>query len=102
MESKTYTAYRLSEGNRLFPASITIRPDSLIIKFPFLFSGREITVLYHKVSAVKFKSPIIGFSDIIIDTTWRDSFRIHGFTVMDVKAIKSEILKHIKVTQIEG
>ena len=96
METITYTASRLAEGNRLFPASITLSEEGLIVRFPFLLSGKEVTILYNKVSAVKFTSPIIGFSDMIIDTTWRDSFRVHGYTMNEVKHIKGEILRRVK------
>ena len=100
MEPRTYNASRLAEGNRLFPPSITIGEDGITIKFPFILSGKEITILYNKVSAVKFTTPIIGFSDLIIDTTWRDSFRIHGYTATEAKVIKSEILKRIALEVI--
>ena len=95
METKIYTASRLAEGNRLFPASLQIGDDGITIKFPFLLSGKEITILYKKISAVKIKTPIIGFSDIIIDTTWKDSFILHGYIASEVRIIKSEILKRI-------
>ena len=95
MELIIYNASRLAEGNRLFPPSITISEDGVTIKFPFLLSGKEITILYKKVSAVKFNTPLIGYSDIVIDTTWKDSFRIHGYTASEVKIIKSEILKRL-------
>jgi len=97
METITYTASRLAEGNRLFPASITLSEEGLIVRFPFLLSGKEVTILYNKVCAVKITSPIIGFSDLVIDTTWKDSFYIHGFTMNEVKLVKGEILKRLKL-----
>lgn len=96
MEPIIYNASRLAEGNRLFPPSITIGEYGITIKFPFLLSGKEITILYNKVSAVKFTTPLVGFSDIIIDTTWKDSFHIHGYTATEVLVIKSEILKRLR------
>lgn len=95
METKTYQASRLAEGNTLFPASITIEENGLTVRFPFLMSGKEITIQNNKVSAVKITEPIIGFSDVIIDTTWKDSFRIHGYTIAQARVIKSEILLRI-------
>lgn len=95
MTTYTYTASRLAAGNRLFPSTITLTDFGVIIRDPFLFSGKESTTPYAKISAVKVRRPLIGFSTVIIDIMGVDSFKIHGFTADEAEEIKSEILKHL-------
>lgn len=93
---KTYTTSRVSSGNRLFPSTITLTDDHIVIKDPFLFGGHESTTPYTKISTIKVKCPMIGFSDVIIDIMGADRLIIHGFTSTDVKEIQSEILYKLK------
>ena len=49
---KQYTANRLSGGNRLFPAEIKIDDFGVTVKVPNLFSGKEKSLGYDKISSV--------------------------------------------------
>ena len=93
---KTYTTSRLSSKNVLFPSTITLTDFGVIIIDPYFYAGKETTTPYTKISAVKVRRPLIGFSDVILDIMGADQLRIHGFTASDANEIKSEILNRIK------
>jgi len=92
---ETFTASRLSEGNKVFPSQIIIDNQSLTFKVPSLFSGSEKTIPFSKIASVDIDCPMIGYSTIIIETTGEGSIRAHGFTKDEVKAMKSQILEKI-------
>ncbi|WP_377130551.1 hypothetical protein [Mucilaginibacter antarcticus] len=85
-----YTASRLSEGNKLFPAEIMIEKTGLTIKIPGLFSGDETSVAYSSISAVEIDTPLIGFSTIRFFHNG-NKVEAHGFSKSDVKEIKAAV-----------
>jgi hypothetical protein len=93
---RTYTTSRLSRKNVLFPSSITLTDFGVIIRDPYFYAGRESTTPYAKISTVKVRRPLIGFSDVILDIMGADRLTIHGFTADDAKEIKSLILNQLK------
>jgi hypothetical protein len=95
MESKSYTASRLTEGNKLFPAKIILEDNGVTFKVPSFFSGEETTIPYSRISSVNVNSPFVGFSDIIIETTGEGKIQVHGFTKDEVTEMKQLILAKI-------
>lgn len=92
---KNYTATRLSSGNKLFPSKITLMDNSIVIKRPSLFSSKERTIPFSRVSSVSYESPFIGFSSIIIETNGESSEVVHGFYKSEVLEIRDLILSKI-------
>ena len=95
MEAKEYTASRLTEGNKLFPAKIILEDNGVTFKVPSFFSGQETTIPYSRISSVNLDSPFVGFSDIIIETPGEGRVQVHGFTADEVKEMKQLILERI-------
>jgi len=87
-----YTASRLSEGNKLFPAKITITSQGVTLRVPGFFSGKEQTIPFHLISSVDVETPFVGFSSVKIYSVGWDVIRATGFAKADVLAIKEEIL----------
>jgi uncharacterized membrane protein YdbT with pleckstrin-like domain len=91
----SYTASRLSEGNKLFPCVILIDEQAVTFKIPGFFNGKETTIPMNRISSVDIETPLIGYSTIIIETTGEGSIRAHGFTKAEVKEMKKGILAKI-------
>ncbi len=85
-----YTASRLSEGNKVFPAEIYTEENGVTIKIPGLFSGDTTTIAYESISAVEIDTPMIGFSTIRFYHSG-NKVEAHGFTKNDVEEIKAHI-----------
>ena len=90
-----FVAARLAEGNRIFPAEITIDKQGVTLKVPGLFRGNEKTVPFTRISSVNIDSPMVGYSTIIIETTGEGSISAHGFTKAEVNKMKSMILERM-------
>ena len=90
-----FTASRLTEGNRVFPSKIVIDNIGVTLKDPGLFSGKEKTIPFNRISAVDYETPFIGYSTIIIETTGEGQIKLHGFTKSEVKKMKNLILSKI-------
>ena len=89
---KIYTASRLTDGNRIFPTRIIIDDSTVTFKIPSLFSGKETTIPFTRISSVNIDCPFIGFSTIIIETTGEGQILARGFTKSEVLEIKELIL----------
>jgi len=89
---KTYTASRLTNGNRIFPSRIIIDDSSVTFKIPSLFSGNETTIPFTRISSVNIDSPFVGFSIIIIETNGEGQILAKGFTKSEVEEMKELIL----------
>lgn len=85
-----FTASRLSDGNKIFPAEIHIEPAGLTVKIPGLFSGKTEYFDYLQISNVSVNAPMIGYSTI---TFHAGSAKVHahGFKSSEVKQIKKAI-----------
>ena len=66
---QTFTASRLTGGNRVFPSKIIIDDQGVTLKNPGLFSGKEKTIPYTRISSINIDCPFVGYSTIIIETT---------------------------------
>ena len=89
---KIYTASRLTDGNRIFPTRIIIDDSTVTFKIPSLFSGKETTIPFTRISSVNIDCPFIGFSTIIIETTGEGQILARGFTKSEVLEMKELIL----------
>lgn len=89
---KIYTASRLTDGNRIFPTRIIIDDSTVTFKIPSLFSGKETTIPFSRISSVNIDCPFIGFSTIIIETTGEGQILARGFTKSEVLEMKELIL----------
>ncbi|MCC8424353.1 PH domain-containing protein [Mucilaginibacter sp. UR6-11] len=85
-----YTASRLSEGNKLFPAEIIVEDTGITIKIPGFFSGDETSVAYSSISAVEIDTPLIGYSTIRFYHNG-NKVEAHGFSKSDAQEIKAAI-----------
>ena len=85
-----FTASRLSEGNKLFPAEIHIEPNGLTVKIPGFFSRQIRHLDYQHIGEVSIKTPLVGYSTITFFTAGT-MVTAHGFTSSDVKSIKQAI-----------
>ena len=92
---ETFIASRVAEGNRLLASKIIIDQQGVTLKVPGLFSGKEKTIPYTRISSVDMESPLVGYSTIIIDTTGEGNIRAHGFTKAEVIRMKAMILEKI-------
>jgi hypothetical protein len=92
---KIYTASRLTDGNRIFPTRIIIDDSTVTFKIPSLFSGKETTIPFSRISSVNIDCPFIGFSTIIIETTGEGQIIAKGFTKSEVLEMKELILSKI-------
>ena len=84
------TASRASDGNKLFPASITIEDTGLKVRLPGFWKDEETFVSYTDVSGVSVDTPLIGFSSIEFNVMG-SRVKAHGFTKSEVKEIKQAI-----------
>jgi hypothetical protein len=87
-----FTASRLSEGNKVFPAEIIIEPNGLTVKIPGLFSGKSKHLDYQNIGEVSIDAPVIGYSTITFFTAGT-KVSAHGFTSNEVKKIRQAIEK---------
>lgn len=87
-----YTASRLSEGNKVFPAEITTELNGLTVKIPGLFNGQTRHLDYQNIGEVSVNAPLVGYSTITFYTAGT-RVSVHGFTSDEVKQIKKAIDK---------
>jgi hypothetical protein len=87
-----FTASRLSEGNKVFPAQIHIEQTGVTVKIPGLFRGDTKFFDYNLIASVDVKAPLVGYSTV---TFYAGGTQIsaHGFTSSEVKQIKQAIEK---------
>jgi hypothetical protein len=88
-----FTASRLSEGNKVFPAEIHLEENNIEIKVPGLFSGDSKYLNYEDITSIEVDSPMIGFSTIRLFLAG-NKVEVHGFSKSDVKEIRKVIDEH--------
>lgn len=92
---KKFIASRLTKGNVVFPAEITITSESVSLLNPSILSGKEKTIPYARISSVDINSPLIGFSTITIETTGEGKIISNGFLRDEVIEMKKLILEKV-------
>lgn len=85
-----FTASRLSEGNKIFPAEIHIENTGLTVRIPGLFKGKSEYFDYKNITNVSVETPLIGYSTITFHAAGA-KVAAHGFTTSEVKQIKQAI-----------
>ena len=86
-----FKASRLSRGNRIFPAQVTITKDSITLYEPQLIGRVEKSIHMAHVSSIKIDTNLI-FSDVLIETTGGHHPMVcHGHTKGDAVEIKKLI-----------
>ena len=79
----------------MFPPNITLTSLGVTLKVPGLFNSSEKTIPFSGISMVDVECPLVGYSDIIIETTGEGRIQVHGFTESEVNEIKNIILSRI-------
>ena len=85
-----FTASRLSEGNKVFPAQILLEENGVEVKILGLFSGDSKYLNYEDITAIEIDTPMIGFSTIRLFHNG-NKVEVHGFSKSDVKEIRKVI-----------
>jgi len=93
-----FISSRLTTGNKIFPSKIIVDELGVTLRIPGMFSGNEKTVPFNRIASVDIKSPFIGFSAIVIETTGEGRIKAHGFTRTEVKRMKELIIAKIDKT----
>jgi hypothetical protein len=88
----------LTAGNRLFPIPIPIIINDLgvTVKIPSLFSGKEQTIPFSRISSVNIDCPFVGNSTILFETTRERQKSANGFFKSAVLEMKELILSRIE------
>jgi len=84
--TKKYTASRISDGNKLFPPTITVEKNGLTVKLPGLFSGSEKFVSFKDISSISYDAPMVGFTKLQLNIHGAKT-TVEGFYKDDCKAI---------------
>jgi uncharacterized membrane protein YdbT with pleckstrin-like domain len=92
---EVFSASRLTSNNRLFPTKILIDDLGVTIKDHSLFSGKEKTIPFSRISSINIDCPFIGYSSITIETTGEGSVLAHGFLKSEVTKMKELVLSKI-------
>lgn len=99
---KTFEANRLSGGNQVFPAKVTVTNHGVTLKVPGLFGGQEKTLGYRSISSINISSPLVGFSTITFDTLGFDRIVASGFSKDDANEIKELVQMGISGSLVQG
>lgn len=84
------TASRLSDGNKLWPAEITIEENGLNVKIPGFFRGQSTFLAYMDISAITVDTPLMGYSTIRFNAQGSHVV-VHGFTKDEVRRVKTAV-----------
>ena len=85
-----FKASRLSEGNKVFPAEITLEDNSVEVRIPGLFSGDSKYLNYQDITAIEVDKPMIGFCTLRLFVNGT-KIEVHGFSKADIKEIRRVI-----------
>jgi hypothetical protein len=86
-----FRASRFSRGNRLLPAQVVVRPESITLHQPQWIGRLEESIHMSHVASIKIDTNLI-FSDVFIETTGgRDPIICHGHTKGDAVEMKRVI-----------
>lgn len=85
-----FTASRLSDNNKVFPAEIHIEELGITVKIPGFFRGKTEYFDFTKISNVSVVTPLIGYSTITFSAAG-SKVSAHGFKKSEVLRIKKAI-----------
>ena len=84
---RTFTATRISDGNMVFPPTITFDDSGVTINRPGLLSRQRSYVPYNAISNVDIYNPLVGFSSISI-SAYGKTITVNGFYNSEVEEMK--------------
>jgi hypothetical protein len=94
--TESFSASRLTEGNRIFPTRIEVSPDRVARIKPRLVGSTEESIAISNVASVQIATGLL-FSDIRIDSTGGSNPIVsHGHTKGDARRIRELIEQHQK------
>lgn len=85
-----FTASRLSEGNKVFPAEIGIDDHGVTVRIPGLFRGKTTHLDFQNIGNVSISTPTVGYSTITFHASG-SHVTAHGFTTGEAQQIKQAI-----------
>ncbi len=89
--TESFSASRLTEGNRVFPTRIEVGPDRVTRIKPRLMGSTEESIAIPNVASVQIETGVM-FSDIRIDSTGGTNPIVsHGHTKGDARRIRELI-----------
>ena len=91
--TESFSASRLTDGNRVFPTRIEVGPDRVTRIKPRLLGSTEESIAIPNVASVHIETGVV-FSDIRIDSTGgTNPILSHGHTKGDARRIR-ELIEH--------
>jgi hypothetical protein len=99
---KTFEANRLSDGNKIFPAKISIDEFGVTLKIPGFLGGKEKTLSYLDISSVNIDTPMVGYSKITFRTIGFDQIYATGFSKADAIEIKQMVQQYAATARTGG
>jgi len=89
--TESFSASRLTQGNRIFPTRIEVSPDRVTRIKPKLVGSTEESIAIPNVASVQIATGLL-FSDIRIDSTGGSNpIASHGHTKGDARRIRELI-----------
>ena len=89
--TESFSASRLTQGNRVFPTRIEVGPDRVTRIKPRLMGSTEESIAIPNVASVQIETGVM-FSDIRIDSTGGSNPIVsHGHTKGDARRIRELI-----------
>ena len=89
--TESFSASRLTRGNRIFPTRIEVSPDRVARIKPRLVGSTEESIAISNVASVQIATGLL-FSDIRIDSTGGSNpIESHGHTKGDARRIRELI-----------
>lgn len=89
--TESFSASRLTQGNRIFPTRIEVSPDRVARIKPRLVGSTEESIAISNVASVQISTGLL-FSDIRIDSTGGSNpIESHGHTKGDARRIRELI-----------
>lgn len=85
-----FTASRLSEGNKVFPAEISIDDHGVTVRIPGVFGGESTHLDFQNIGNVHISTPSVGYSTITFHASGSQA-TAHGFTAGEARQIKRAI-----------
>ena len=93
--TESFSASRLTRGNRIFPTRIEVSPDRVARIKPRLVGSTEESIAISNVASVQIATGLL-FSDIRIDSTGGSNpIESHGHTKGDARRIR-ELIEHFQ------
>ena len=82
----TFTSFRLTAGNAVFPITVMIDNHNVYWSKGFLIGRSRIAIPKQSIASVGLINKVI-FSDIVIETQGGQTFYLNGFTHPDAREI---------------